>query len=75
MMIPDPTEEIKSTRHRLGAELGFDLHKIIEDTRKRQSDSGREYVRLPSRKPQITKHCIEVAGQPLPDGGSTSATR
>ena len=50
-MIPDPTEEIKSARHRLGAELGFDLHKIIEDTRKRQSDSGREYVRLPSRKP------------------------
>jgi len=74
-MIPDPTEEIKSIRHKLGAELGFDLHKIIADTRRRQSDSGRTYIRLPSRKPQITKHCIKVADQPLPDGGSTPTTR
>ena len=74
-MIPDPTEEIKSIRHKLGAELGFDLHKIIADTRRRQSDSGRTYIRLPSRKPQITKYCIKVADQPLPDGGSTPTTR
>ena len=74
-MIPDPTEEIKTIRHRLGAELGFDLQKIIADTRRRQGDSGRTYIRLPSRKPQLTKHCIEFADQPLPDGGSTPATR
>ena len=75
MMIPDPTEEIKTIRHRLGAELGFDLHDIIADTRQRQCESGRTYIRLLGRKPQITKHCIEVAEQPLPDGGSSPATR
>jgi F420-0:gamma-glutamyl ligase len=61
MMIPDPTEEIKTIRHRLGAELGFDLHKIIADTRSRQSDSGRTYIRLPSRKPQITFKGLDSA--------------
>jgi F420-0:gamma-glutamyl ligase len=74
-MIPDPTEEIKIIRHRLGAELGYDLHKIIADTRARQDQSGRTYIRLKSREPRITKHCIEVADQPFPDGGSTPATR
>jgi len=74
-MIPDPTEEIKTIRHRLGAELDFDLQKVIADTRRRQGDSGRTYIRLPSRKPQITMHCIEVADQPLSDGGSSPATR
>ena len=74
-MIPDPTEEIKTMRHRLGAELGYDLHKIIADNRIRQDQSGRSYIRLPSRKPQISKHCIKVADQPLPDGGSAPATR
>jgi F420-0:gamma-glutamyl ligase len=74
-MIPDPTEEIKTIRHRLGAELGYDLHRIIADTRVRQDQSGRTYIRLKSRKPQIAKHCIEVADQPLPDGGSAPATR
>ena len=74
-MTPDPTVEIKLIRHQLGADMGFDLHKIIADTRRRQSESGLTYIRLPSRKPQITKHFIEVADQPLPDGGSSPANR
>ena len=74
-MIPDPTEEIKTIRHRLGAELGYDLHRIIADTRVRQDQSGRTYIRLKSRKPRIAKHCIEVDDQSLPDGGSAPATR
>ena len=74
-MTPDPTDEIKAIRHRLGAEFGYDLHKIIADTRRRQIESGRTYIRLPSRKPRITMHCTEVADQPLPDGGSSAATR
>ena len=74
-MIPDPTEEIKAIRHRLGAELGYDLHKVIADTRRRQSESGRTYIRLPSRKPRITMHRTEVADQPLTDGDSSAVTR
>ena len=75
MMIPDPTEEIKEIRHSLGAELDFDLDEIIADTRRRQIESGRTYVRRPKRDPQITKHCTEVADQPFPDGGSSPAPR
>ena len=73
-MIPDPTDEIKAIRHKLGAELGFDLHNIIADARRRQSESGRTYIRLPSRKPRITMHSTEVVDQPLPDGDSSAAT-
>ena len=63
-MIPDPTEEIKSIRHQLGAEMDFDLHRIIADTRRRQSESGRKYIRLPKRDTRITKRSTEA-----PDGG------
>jgi len=51
-MIPDPTEEIKAIRHRLGAEMEFDLGRIIADIQQRQKDSGRTYIRLPKREPQ-----------------------
>lgn len=61
-MIPDPTDEIKAVRHRLGAEFGFDLHRIIEDTRKRQQESGRQYVRMSKRNPRITDGLTGAAG-------------
>jgi len=50
MMIPDPTEEIKAIRHRLGADFGFDLDRIFTDIQRRQSESGRTYItRQPRR--------------------------
>jgi len=58
-MIPDPTEEIKAVRHRLGAEMDFDLARIIADVQRRQEESGRTYVRLPKREPRITVGAIE----------------
>ncbi len=67
-MIPDPTDEIKAARHRLGAELDFDLHRIIEDTRKRQRESGRPYIRLPKRDPRITIRCTRGGGDVLAGG-------
>lgn len=73
-MIPDPTEEIKAIRHRLCAEMQFDLRKIIADTRRRQLESGRTYIRLPSRQPEKILHFAEIAGHSLPDGGSDAAT-
>lgn len=60
-MIPDPTDEIKAARHRLGAELNFDLHRIIEDAQERQRESGRPYIRLPKREPRITTRSTGAA--------------
>ncbi|REJ86741.1 MAG: hypothetical protein DWQ29_09900 [Planctomycetota bacterium] len=54
MMIPDPTEEIKAIRHRLRAEMNFDLDRIIADIQQRQKESGRKYIRLPKREPRRT---------------------
>ena len=50
MMIPDPTEEIKAIRHRLGAEFDYDLDRIFADIQRRQRESGRTYVELAPRK-------------------------
>jgi len=61
-MVPDPTEEIKAIRHRLGAECDFDLDRIIDDVQQRQRESGRTYIRLPKREPRITMRCTGAAG-------------
>ena len=49
-MIPDPTEEIKAIRHRLGAQFDFDIDRIVADIQRRQAESGRKYITLPPRK-------------------------
>ena len=63
-------DEIHATRQELLAEHNGDLHAYVEAARKRAMESGRPIVQPKQR----TKHCIEVADQPLPDGG-TPATR
>lgn len=50
MKTPDPTEEIKAVRHRLGEKFDFDLDRIYADIEKRQESSGRQYLTLPSRR-------------------------
>lgn len=50
-MIPDPTDEIRAIRDRLAALYNFDLDRIVEETRRRQRESGRSSVSLPSRQP------------------------
>lgn len=67
-MIPDPTDEIKAVRHRLGAELGFDLHRIVEDVRRRQAESGLQYIRLSKKEPWTAASLVEIArrGAQLP---------
>lgn len=64
-------DEIHATRQQLLAEHNGDLHSYVEAARKRALDSGRPIVQPKQR----TKDCIEVADQPVPDGGSTPATR
>lgn len=66
MMTPDPTDEIKAIRHRMGAELGFDLRRIVQDARRRQEESGLEYVRLPKKEPRITMRSTEAADSGAP---------
>lgn len=50
MKTPDPTEEIKAVRHRLGEQFHFDLDRIYADIEKRQESSGRQYLTLPARR-------------------------
>ncbi len=51
-MVPTPTEEIRAIRRELAARFGNDIHRIAEETRRRQRESGRTYILLPKRPPQ-----------------------
>ena len=50
-MIPTPTEEIRAIRRELATEFGNDVHRIAEETRRRQRESGRAFLSLPPRHP------------------------
>jgi hypothetical protein len=50
--MPTPTEEIRAIRRELAARFGNDIHRIAEETRRRQRESGRKYISLPKRPPQ-----------------------
>jgi len=63
-------EELHATRERLLAESGGTLEGLVSRLQREQSESGRQLW-----EPRRTKHCIEVADQPVPDGGSSAATR
>ena len=43
-MTPNPIDEIKKIRHQLGAEVGFDIHRVFADLRAAQAASDRTYV-------------------------------
>lgn len=53
--IPSPTEEIRAVRHALAAKFGNDLQRIVDDLRRQQRESGREYIRLPKRLPEVNR--------------------
>ena len=63
-------DELHSIREQLLAESGGTLAGLVARLQREQKESGR--IILKTRR---TKQCIEVADQPLPDGGSTPATR
>lgn len=46
-----PTEDIRAARHRLAAQFDNDLDRIVEDLRRQQRESGREYITLEPRHP------------------------
>lgn len=75
-MIPDPTEEIKAIRHRLGAEFDYDLDRIFADIQRRQAESGRTYVTRPSRRIANNKVMQRSGGGDASDNAeSTPASR
>ena len=45
----DPTEEIRQIKRQLAAQFDNDLHRIAEETRRRQRESGRKVVTRPPR--------------------------
>ena len=62
--IPTPTEEIRAIRHMLSSQFGDDVHRIAAETRRRQRESGRIYISLPKREPQIlnpTSHAVRTS--------------
>ena len=50
-MIPDPTDEIRAIKRKLAAECGNDIRRIVEAARRRQRQSGRVSVEVPSSQP------------------------
>jgi len=66
-MTPDPTEEIREIKRQLSAQFDNDLHRIAEETRRRQQASGRQVVTLPPRLPEPAN----AANQPLKRNGQS----
>jgi hypothetical protein len=50
-MIPSPTDEIRAIRKALAAQFDNDIHRICEETRRQEVESGRVFVTLPPRPP------------------------
>jgi hypothetical protein len=46
-----PTEDIRAARHKLAAQFDNDLDRIVADLRRKQQESGREYITLERREP------------------------
>ena len=69
-------EEIRRVRHAMSEEIGHDPNRIVEYFSQIQKRNASRIVDLADQGPLgRTKHCIEVADQPLPDGGSSGAVR
>ena len=74
MTTPDPTDEIKAIRHRLGAAFDYDLDRIVADIQRRQSESERKYVTMSPRRIADNKAMQPSGGGPVVrDGTSTPA--
>ena len=64
-------DELHAARRKILADYNGDTAAYLRDAQLRLEASGRPIWQGKQR----TKHCIEVADQPIPDGGSTPATR
>ena len=64
-MIPDPNDEILAIKRRLAAKFDNDVHRIAEDTRRRQNESGHLVISLPPRRctPSTTNNAVNRSGE------------
>ena len=62
----NPIEEIKQIRHQLGANAGFDIHRIFAELRASQAASGRSYIHDTPRR-------IADSNAMHPSGGGTGS--
>lgn len=51
-MIPAPTDDVRAIRRELAARFGNDIHRIVEETQRRERESGQTFISLPPRAPQ-----------------------
>ncbi|TWU40857.1 hypothetical protein [Novipirellula artificiosorum] len=76
MTTPNPIEEIKAIRHQLGADAGYDIHRIFAELRNARASSGRSYVDLPPRRVAANHAMQRSGGGDVSDNSeSTSAAR
>ena len=76
MTTPNPIEEIKAIRHRLGADAGYDIHRIFAELRNARASSERSYVDLPPRRVAANHAMQRSGGGDVSDNGeSTPADR
>ncbi len=65
-MRDDPiVAEVRAIRDKLAAECGYDVEEIFRRIRKRQAESGLEYVSLPPRRAMPRQ---DAAGPPSDEG-------
>jgi hypothetical protein len=64
-MIPDPNDEILAIKRRLASQFDNDVHRIAEDIRKRQGETGHEVISLPPRRctPTTTNNAVNRSGE------------
>jgi len=65
-MLDSPTDEIRTVRHLLAARFDNNMQRIVDDLRRQQRESGREYIRLPKRSPRIhptTNNALHPSGE------------
>jgi hypothetical protein len=68
------TQEIREIRHQLAAKQGNDVHRIGDELRRRQMDSGRRVVRMPKREPEVpsSNHPMDGIGGEAVDSNPES---
>ena len=54
-------DDVRQARDAYAAHFGYDLRRIAEDVRRRERESGREYVNLPPKAP-IPSRPVTKAG-------------
>ena len=63
------TEEIRAIRHELAAKFDNNLDRIVEDLRRQQRESGREYIQPPKRPARPERAANKAVNRSVGSGG------